>query len=181
MRRLSVLLLLLPLAASAAAPSLYDLPGTYQAQDGRSERLGELRGHPVLISMFYGNCPSACPLLVARIRKVESELPAAVRSQLRVRLVTFDPARDTPAALATLLAAHGVDPGRWAFLRPPDSASVRTLAAALDIHYRFLPNGSIQHTSPILLLDRDGAIRARADDPSQLDALVAALDAVAER
>jgi protein SCO1/2 len=102
------------------------------------------RGHPVLIAMFYGSCPSACPTLTADIKAIERRLDAAARADLRVLLVSFDLARDTPDALARLVARHGVDPARWTFAAAPE--------------YRRLPGGELSHSAVISLLDRDGVV-----------------------
>ena len=40
---------------------------------------------------------------------------------------------------------------------------VRTLAAALGIRYRAQPDGTFNHTSALILLDRDGRIVARSE------------------
>src|SRR5262245_41551267 len=89
-------------AAPAAPPrsdSVYELSASLVDQDGRRVGLDLFRGHPVLISMFYTTCPDACPLLIADLKRIEGELPAARRAALRVVLVSLDPKRDSPEAL----------------------------------------------------------------------------------
>lgn len=165
--RTSCLLLLavlaLPFAARAQAPSLYDFTEPFTDQDGKEVTLASVgSGHPVLITMFYGTCPAACPLLIHRIKQLEAQLPPAQRQALRVVLVTFDPARDTTASLQALKVAHGVD-GRWSFLRTDDQGAVRQLAAVLGIKYRFLPGGAINHSSVITYVAPDGTLAGRMD------------------
>lgn len=164
----------LPLAARAApAPSLYDLEQRFTDQDGRQVTLAQVgEGHPVLITMFYGTCPAACPLLINRIKRLEAKLSPAQRAELRVVLVTFDPARDTVAMLKQLQAAHQVDARRWSFLRVDDAGAVRTLAAVLGIKYRFLPGGAINHSSVITSVGPDGAITGRMESLAADDAAV---------
>jgi protein SCO1/2 len=145
-----------------AAPSLYDLPLTLIAQDGRPFTLADHRGHPVLITMFYGSCPQACPMLIADLRAIDKQLDAASRARLRIVLVSLDPVHDTPDTLRVLARNHGVDLARWSFAsaREPD---VRTLAAALGLAYRELPDGSFSHSSVITLLDGRGVVAARIE------------------
>jgi protein SCO1/2 len=166
--------LALPLAENAApAPSLYDFTQRFTDQDGQHVTLAQLgEGHPVLVTMFYGTCPAACPLLINRIQRIEAKLTPAQRAELRVVLVTFDPARDSVAVLKQLQVAHGVDASRWSFVRTDDAGAVRALAAVLGIKYRFLPNGAINHSSVITSVAPDGVITGR------MESLAASDDAV---
>ncbi len=99
-------------AAPAAPPrsdSVYELSASLVDQDGQKVGLDLFRGHPVLISMFYSTCRDACPLLIADLHRIERELPASTRADLRVVLVSLDPEHDTPEALLALARAHGLD------------------------------------------------------------------------
>lgn len=146
-------------AAAAPAPlpgdSVYQLQLALTDQSGAATTLERYRGGPVLISMFYGSCPHVCPMLIATIQRYENNLPAASRGRLRVLMVSLDPARDTPAKLTEVAQQHGVDLARWTLART-DEASVRKLAAVLNIQYRKLPDGEINHSTVITLLDADG-------------------------
>jgi len=164
--------LALPLSAHAApdAPSLYDFTQRFTDQDGKAVTLAKLgEGHPVLVTMFYGTCPAACPLLINRMKRIEAKLTPAQRENLRVVLVSFDPARDTVAALKQLQVAHGVDTSRWSFLRTEDTGAVRELSAVLGIKYRFLANGAINHSSVITSLAPDGTLTGRMESLSASD------------
>ena len=53
--------------------------------DGQAGRPGRIpRGHPMLISMFYATCPDACPLLIADLQRIESELSPRIKSRSSV-------------------------------------------------------------------------------------------------
>jgi protein SCO1 len=176
------LLLALGTAAAAAdtlpGDSLYQLPLPLETQERREAALAVHRGHPVVISMFYGSCPHVCPMLIARIQQLERGLPEASRPRLRVLMVSLDPARDTPGKLRDLAARHRADLARWTFARTGEG-SVRKLAAALGIQYRQLPDGEFNHATVLTLLDREGRIVARTamlkrDDEAFVNALRAA-------
>lgn len=163
LKRLLVLLLLLCGAAAAdeAAPagSLYQLPLGLTTQAGTAAGLDLHRGHPVLISMFYGSCPAACPMLITAMQTYESHLDAASRARLRALLVSFDAARDTPERLAGLARLHRADPARWTFASAADN-DARKLAALLGISYRRQPDGGFDHSLLITLLDAQGRVIA---------------------
>lgn len=143
--------------AEPVAPSLYELELTLTDQAGASRRLDVYRGHVVLVTMFYGRCPMACPLLIDTLRAIESSLPEIERSSLRVLMVSIDPEHDTPAALAALAKQRRLDPKRWTMAQVPKD-DVRLLAAALNVQYRQLPDGQYNHTSVITLLGPRGVI-----------------------
>lgn len=157
-------------AKVGSGPSLYDLQLPLTAQTGAAIRLDVDRGHPTLVSMFYGSCAAACPALIDRIGRTLDEAHAA---DARVLLVSFDPARDTPAHLAALAREHHLD-SRWT-LAAASPTDARTLAAVLGIKYRVLQDGEFFHTSVVVALDRDGATLTRAeglgDSPALVDAI----------
>jgi protein SCO1/2 len=113
--------------------------------------------------MFYGSCPVACPLIVSHIKQIEAGLPDRARADLRVLLVSFDPAHDTPPVLAAIATARGVDTTRWSFATGSDD-DVRQIAAVLHVTYRPLPTGGFAHDSVLTVLDREGRVLARTDD-----------------
>ncbi|HUJ58349.1 MAG TPA: SCO family protein [Kofleriaceae bacterium] len=160
-------------APVATGPSLYDLALPLTRASGDVVGLDVDRGHPTLISMFYGSCSVACPVLVDKIAGALAQLPDADRRDARVLLVSFDPARDTPARLRELANEHRLD-ARWTLAAASDG-DARTLAAVLGIRYRAAPGGQFFHTAAVVALDRDGRIVARMDglgDPASLvDAL----------
>lgn len=165
-----------PSAEASAGPrgdrSIYALSMTLTDQNGAMAGLDAFRGKPVFVGMFYGTCPSACPLLISTIKRVMAGLGSAADADVRVLLVSFDPERDTPEALRKIVADRGLD-ARWKLASAPDE-QVRDLAALLGIQYRRLPDGNFNHTSSIVLLDRTGAIDMRIDDMAQpIEPLVA--------
>lgn len=157
------------------APSIYDLEARLTDQSGALRSLEEFRGHPVLITMFYATCPAACPLLTSDLKRIEQKLPDSVRSNVRVLMVSFDSARDTPSTLSRLMTERGMDASRWTLASAPDDQA-RELAGVLGIRYRKLDNGEFFHSSSIVLLDPQGRPRARIDGVGgDVSAIVSAL------
>ena len=171
-----------PVAPAASLPgqSLYHLQATLTDQHGKAVPWASLRGRPQLVSMFYGNCHLMCPLIIESAKAVQKQLPADQRTRLDVDMLTLDPVRDTPAALAGIAQRHRA-PDDWRFLQPAEG-DVRALANLLDVRYRFRDDGSINHTSVLVLLDAEGRVRARSEvqsvaaDPELVAAIGAVLD-----
>ena len=136
---------------------LMDSAWTNDAED--QVRLSDFRGRPVALSMVYTSCGHACPMIVSDLKKIVGGLPED--APIQYVLVSLDPERDTPERLRDFREAHGLG-DRWT-LRRSDDVDVRTLAALLDVRYRFEADGNIAHTNRITLLDAGGEIIGRQE------------------
>jgi protein SCO1/2 len=162
-----LLTILSPLPTSFAATplprdSVYQL--NVQLIDDRSRAFtwGSSRGQPQVVSMLYTSCKFVCPMIVDSGKAIEQALSPAERSQLRFTIITFDPRRDTPQALARLRRDHDLDAMRWTLARP-DPRDTRALAGLLGVRYRELADGEFNHTSALVLLDAEGRVIARTE------------------
>ena len=153
-------------AAPAAAPlpkdSVYQLALPLTDQHGKTADWRQHRGQPQVVAMFYTSCQYICPLIVDSGKAVEHALTPAEQAKLGILLISMDPKRDTPAALMTVAKKRGLDASRWS-LASPRAADVRSVAGVLGVRYRQLADGEFNHTSALLLLDRDGRIVARTE------------------
>lgn len=155
-------------AETVPGESIYQLQTDLTDQNGKATTLAALRGRPTLVTMFYTSCQSICPVITVALQRMEAELSAGQRDRLRIVMISLDPTRDTPEALAKFARAHEIDSTRWLLARAsPDD--VQDIAAVLGIRYRQLPDGSFSHSAVITLLDSDGVVRARTENLQQLD------------
>jgi len=67
----------------------------------REFHLSDLRGKVVVVYIGYTHCPDLCPLTMSHLASAMELLPIAVRDEVRVVMVTADPARDTAQDMAT--------------------------------------------------------------------------------
>ncbi|HEX2076748.1 MAG TPA: SCO family protein [Longimicrobium sp.] len=74
--------------------------------DGRPVSLQSYRGAPVLLFFGYTHCPDVCPLTLDRLTRALKSVGGRARD-VRILLVTLDPARDTPAALKAYASRFG--------------------------------------------------------------------------
>ena len=86
------------MAPAAAIPgeSIFQLPLELTLADGTRMPMAELRGKPLLVTMFYTSCNGVCPLLAFSMRRTVAALPPGQRDTLQVLMVSFDPKRDSP-------------------------------------------------------------------------------------
>lgn len=164
-------------AARAAVPerdafSVYDLDGDWRDQSGAVRSLASLRGAPVLLAMVYTHCTATCPLAVSELKRI-----AALEPQVRLVLVSLDPARDDPSRLARYAVDRALDTSRWTLLTGSDAA-VRDLAATLGVRYRRVTADDLAHSNLITLLDREGRIVRQTSGPLD-DGAIAELHATA--
>lgn len=142
--------------AGFSKESIYQIDARFTADSGRAFTLGELRGRPVVLNMFFASCGYACPLLVSNMQAIRAQLPAGIRERTAFVLVSFDVARDTPAALAQYRAQRSLD-GQWTLLHGSDDA-VRELAALLGVKYKQEADGAFSHSNILTILNPQGEI-----------------------
>jgi protein SCO1 len=170
-----------PLDYDPPAPGTYTLHRIMAAPDG--EVLG-LDGRPQPLSRFtreritllgfvYTTCidPDGCPLAYRVFDTLKRSIEATPALQGRVRLVTlsFDPARDTPAAMRQYAGNReaGNDRGTaWHFLT---TRSTRELAPLLEGFGQDVrqtvdrlggqPRRELSHVLKVFLIDRAGFVR----------------------
>lgn len=161
------------------APSVYDLPIQVTDATGSTKAIDSFRGHPLLVTMFYAGCANACPLLTTDLKRIDAQLSDAARRDVRVLMVSFDQARDTPAVLTRLMSDRRMDATRWTLAAASDDEA-RQLAGVLGIRYRRLDNGEFFHSSAIVLLDAQGRPVTRVDGIGRdAGAMVTALEEAA--
>lgn len=136
--------------------SLHQLELPLEDQNGRPFTLAALAGHPVLLTFFYSRCDTMCPLIVSDVRAVEQALPEDVRAELRVVLVTIDPANDTGPRLRDVARERGLPLDRWTLVRGTE-ADVRALASTVGMNYRVTPDG-FAHNAILTVLDARGVV-----------------------
>ena len=165
-----LLVLTLPVAGAPAraaplpANSIYQLSVPFTDQQGRTSRLEDWRGKPVMISMFYSSCQFVCPRIVEALKRTEEGLARKVP----ILMVSFDPLRDDTAALKAMAEARRIDSRIWTLART-EARNVRKLAATLGIQYRELPSGEFNHSSVIILLDAEGRIVGKTSTLGEAD------------
>jgi protein SCO1/2 len=145
-----------PAPAQLPARSLYQLEAKWTNDGGTQVALGSFRGQPVVVAMFFASCEYACPLLVGDMARLRDALPAETRAKTRFILVSFDTARDTPAALKGYRERMNLD-SAWTLLRG-DPDSVQNLAMLLGVKFKQDARGQFSHSNLLTILNAEGEI-----------------------
>jgi len=106
------------LAAGAAVPDQ-----TFIDEAGRRFTLSSLQGRTVALTFIYTSCPypTFCPLMDRQFKEIQTRVQAdaALRGQVRLLSLSFDPDHDTPEVLAAHAKELGADPSVWTFATAP--------------------------------------------------------------
>jgi protein SCO1 len=167
---ISLIALLASAAATAAAPApertllaeppraIADFQLTDQA--GKTVKLADLRGAPVLMFFGFTHCAQVCPAALQQLRQLEREHRAEL-GKTRIVIVSVDGERDSPAAMKTWL-----QPISTSFVGLTGApARVHDIAAQFSAAFYKVPGTSagqysMEHNSQIFLLDGKGRLRA---------------------
>lgn len=143
-------------------PVLGQLPGfSLVNRDGRPVRLEDLAGRPWVADFIFTRCPASCPMMSARMARLNRGLPP----ELDVRLVSIsvDPAYDTPAVLERY-ARKLQAPERWLFLTGGREEVRRLSVEGFKLGLDMEPGPGIGpepilHSTRFVLVDGEGRIR----------------------
>jgi len=136
---------------------------TMTDQDGKATRISDLSGAPTLVFFGFTHCPDVCPTTLQKLALIKSSRARELEG-LRIAFISVDGERDTPAVMKDYLKRF---PAEFVGLTAP-SEQVRTLALGLSAPFFKDPpkdgEYSVQHSSRLFALDKQGRLRAEFYD-----------------
>jgi protein SCO1 len=148
-------------------------------QQGRPVSLRSYRGHPVLVFFGYTKCPDICPTTLHKLTKAMKDAGDDA-DDVRVLMITVDPANDSPETLRRYTRAFGPavvgltgDSAALAGARQGYGAYVERLAAAPAAHGEHGAHAShasapaaakTVHSGVVYGIDRDGNLQVVISD-----------------
>jgi protein SCO1/2 len=125
--------------------------------------------------VFFGftHCPDICPLTLGLLRQARDRLVSAHADEVpRIVLVSVDPERDTPDALAEYIAYFGE--GNLGITGDLEEISKLTDALGIFFAKAALEDGdyTVDHSTVVLVIDPEGRFRALFSAPHSIDGLV---------
>jgi protein SCO1/2 len=125
--------------------------------NGRTVRLSDYRGKPLLVSMIYTACADVCPTLLESLYPaVEAGRRALGEDSFAVITVGFDIRNDTPERLRLFARSRGIDLPNWSFLAT-DEESLDALAKAVGFGI-YSRAGGFDHLAQVSLIDAEGRV-----------------------
>ena len=135
-------------------------PFTLVNQDGETVTEADFRGRAMLIYFGFTYCPDICPTSLQVMKAALNQLPASDREAIQPILISVDPERDTPEALAEYVRSDAFPETLVGLTGSPDQ--VRNAARAYRVFYsRVEDDGvsseyTVDHSSVIYLMGPDG-------------------------
>jgi len=128
---------------------------------GRTVRLSEFRGKPLVLNFIYTSCAHSCGVMTALLADAfENAREVLGRQSFNAVTIGFDTARDTPDRMRSYARKQGVEgtPG-WRFLSA-DAATASRLMAAAGFSYAPSTKG-FDHLDQVTVIDGDGKIHTQ--------------------
>lgn len=130
---------------------------TLTRSDGKSVRLDQYRGKPLLISFIYTGCFQICPSTTRNLKLAVRDAERALGpGRLNVISIGFNQPFDTPDAMAVFARAQGVDLPNWHFLSV-DQATLEALAREVGFVFQGAAAG-FEHVTQITVVDAEGRV-----------------------
>jgi len=170
-----------PLDFEPPAPGTYTLhrimaapDGEVLGLDGRPQRLSRFTGERItLLGLIYTTCvdPDGCPLTARVFDAVRHAVgeTSGLRGKVRLVSLSFDPERDTPAAMRAYAGRRATDGGGgvpWSFLTTGSARALRPLVEGFGQDIRTAtdlgpgrPRRELSHVLKVFLIDRAGFVR----------------------
>ena len=177
-----VMLGLLVVAAGCAAPQRFasqrveppaPLPAFQLVAEGnRPFQLSELKGHVVVVYVGYTHCPDICPFTMSHLAAARQQLPDVLKDDVKVVMITADPARDTPELMSKYV--HYFDPTFIGVSGSTDQvlAALRQWGISPECSTPNADGGyTVSHPATSYVLNRDGLLRLQmphALEPEQI-------------
>jgi protein SCO1/2 len=146
---------------------------------GRLVRFRELVGSRkyTVVALVYTQCTTLCLLTASSESYVQEQTRKRGLEDVGLLTISFDPARDTPAALARYARRVKAEPGRWTIATVANPADLDRLLDTFGIVVLPQPDGEFIHNGALFIVDREGRL-LDAVDPDASDLVIPRLAAL---
>lgn len=146
-----------PSGPIASSQSMTEIGGpfTLTGSDGRPFSSSRLAGKPYALFFGFTHCPDVCPTTLARLARLRTALGKGDDS-FAIVLVSVDPERDTPAAMARYAGLFGTP----VIALTGSTAAIDGVKKQYGVYSAKVPQPgadySVDHTATVFLIDRTG-------------------------
>lgn len=133
--------------------------GDYSFYDrsGRTVRLSDYFGKPLVISMIYTHCPIICATTTRSLSALKNSQDALGADSFGVLTVGFDTENDTPETMGDFAKRMDVNLPNWEFVSS-DPETIKKLSK--DLGFTFAPSidGGFNHITQTTFVDGKGKV-----------------------
>jgi protein SCO1/2 len=129
--------------------------------EGKTVRLSDFAGRPVVIQMVFTSCYYICSTATKNLDRIVQIARSSLGSDsFAVLTIGFDTAVDNPEAMKAFARKQGVSVPHWEFLST-DAETIEALSKDLGFIFFSSPRG-FDHLTQATVLDQDGVIYRQA-------------------
>jgi len=137
---------------------------------GEKKTIKDFKGKVVAIFFGFTNCPDICPTTMIELKNIKSQL-GKNSNQLEVLFISLDPERDTQEVLRKYMPSFNSS-----FIGLTGTIEkIEKIAHQFKVYRKKVIQGdsyTIDHSSGIYLLDKEGSIRVRHSYGSEIKLIV---------
>ena len=130
---------------------------TFLDRSGRTVRLSDYRGKPLVISMIYTHCPFICATTTRSLTALKLSQSAFGEDSFGVLTIGFDTENDTPEAMDMFARRMGVDLKNWEFVSS-DPETIKKLSKDLGFSFSPTDEGGFNHITQTTFIDAEGKV-----------------------
>lgn len=130
---------------------------TFLDRSGRTVRLSDYRGKPLVISMIYTHCPIVCATTTRSLTAIKLSQDALGADSFGVLTVGFDTENDTPETMGDFAKRMDVNLPNWDFVAA-DPETIEKLSKDLGFTFRPSPYGGFDHITQTTFIDGKGRV-----------------------
>ena len=148
--------------------SIFNLSSQWKNQYGDSLYLKDLQGKTLAVVMIYTTCKTACPILVSKMKSIESKIAKKDKKDVSLVLVSIDPETDTPARLQAFAKTNQMSGPQWVFLTSNES-STQEFANVLSMKYKKISPMDFSHSNIISVFSPEGQLVSQEEGTIDVD------------
>lgn len=155
--------------------SIFNLSTYWKNQNGDSVMLNNLQGKTLAVVMVYTSCKTACPILVSKMKRIESGISRKDIEKVSFVLVSIDPETDTPEHLKAFAKTNNMDAPQWVFLTS-NEANTREFANVLSMKYKKISPMDFSHSNIISVFNPSGQLVSQEEGEINVDQIVSTMN-----
>ncbi|MCA6458186.1 MAG: SCO family protein [Chitinophagaceae bacterium] len=159
--------------------SIFNLSSSWKNQNGESLQLKDLQNKTLVVVMIYTSCKSACPILVSKMKNIESKISRKDIDNTSLVLISIDPKTDTPARLKEFARNNAMDAPQWIFLTSSEEAT-QEFANVLSMKYKKISPIEFSHSNIISVFGPDGQLVSQEEGNIDVEKVVSTVTQTAK-
>jgi len=125
--------------------------------EGKSVRLTDFAGKPLLISLIFTSCYHTCPVTTRYLARAAANAREVLgKDSFHLLTIGFDSSNDTPESMHAFARSQGINEQNWSFLSGSPEA-IANVVSDLGFIYFPSPRG-FDHIVQLTIVDRDSVV-----------------------